>query len=67
LPIAWENEVDETNCDSVGLIPIKKFKIISKEKVKTCECCGHVEMVEYTRYAVPKGKGHPFVEDRYAY
>ena len=65
--IAWENEVDETNCDSAGKIPLGKFKIIFKEKTETCKCCGHVKVVEHIRYAVPEGKGHPFVEDRYAY
>lgn len=59
-PIVWTNEVDTTNGFSQGKIEEKTWKQfeISPEIRKTCDSCGHSELVSSARYAVPTEEEH---------
>ena len=54
-PSAWVNCVDDTNCDSSGLIPfnllVERFRI-SEARTETCNL-GHVHMVEPEVFRIP--------------
>jgi hypothetical protein len=51
----WQNEVDETNCDSVGIIMAEGWKslCISEKKIETCGHCNHSRTMEPARYRIP--------------
>ena len=54
-PPAVENHVDDTNCDSFGLIygkDLNKFKTRGTTYRK-CDCCGHVGPHEPATYRIP--------------
>jgi hypothetical protein len=53
--VAFSNSVDDTNCDSWGLIPSEKFQelIIKKAVVETCSHCGHTKQLENPLYKIP--------------
>lgn len=56
--IAWRNQVDDTNCDSWGEIPIgllQKHFLVTPEKNETCNL-GHSHIVEHAIYRVPTKK-----------
>lgn len=54
----WHNRVDETNGDSVGIIPLEllneKF-LISAEDTKICNL-GHQHITQHAIYRVPSAK-----------
>lgn len=59
-PAAFNNVVDDTNCDSVGEIPLEeldKFKI-AEATTTICTQCTHVHMVEPARFRVPTEAEH---------
>lgn len=49
---AWENHVDDTNCDSYGEIDINEFRL-ADPVVEPCPTCGHVRTIEPVRYRIP--------------
>jgi hypothetical protein len=54
-PAVFTNSVDDTNCDSVGEIPLEAlqpFKI-ADAITETCAHCGHVKQLEPARFRVP--------------
>jgi hypothetical protein len=58
----FENSVDETNCDSVGIIPPFCWLQlqISPEKTEICNL-GHVHIVEYSKYRIPTNEELPML------
>lgn len=52
---AWENSVDDTNGDAVGLIDMEQFVSLTA-KTCMCSCCGNVHVTEQTRYRIPTEK-----------
>jgi hypothetical protein len=54
-PAVFTNVVDETNCDSVGEIPLEelaKFKI-ADAVTETCPHCANVKLIEPEHFRVP--------------
>lgn len=53
--LAWQNAVDQTNCDEWGFIPPSEFAklLISAEKRQTCNL-GHQHVVHHAIYRRPK-------------
>lgn len=51
----WMNRVDDTNGDSVGLIPEEALKdfLIEAAKTETCSHCNHTKVVDDARYRIP--------------
>lgn len=52
---AWHNNVDDTNCDEYGVIPVSVIEVrllLSKAKVETCNL-GHKHVMEPAIYRVP--------------
>jgi hypothetical protein len=55
-PVAWFNPVDDTNCDSWGLVTLIEEK---PRKLKTCPTCNQQEVVEEATFRIPPN-GSPF-------
>ena len=54
--ILWENHVDETNGESVGLIlrnDMDKYFKIQEEKFETCPTCNHTHRTQPNLYRIP--------------
>ena len=51
---AFENHVDETNCDSIGFVTIEDWErfIIEPEETQTCDL-GHIHITKDAVYRVP--------------
>jgi len=49
---AWCNSVDETNCESYGVIRDFSSLLIEPEQVETCNL-GHAHVVKHARYRPP--------------
>ena len=60
--IVWENAVDETNCDDIGIIPPDEWKklLLTPEKFETCNL-GHRHSVAEPTYRVPSKEEHKFM------
>lgn len=52
--VAWNNSVNETNCDGIGYVPMDQF-LIHPDKTETCNM-GHVHVVESAVYRIPTAK-----------
>lgn len=53
--IAWYNPVDETNCESYGLISqreLNKF-LLTEEQQCSCKHCGHKHTAVEATYRIP--------------
>lgn len=52
---AWENHVDETNCDGYGYIPPEEFKkiLIQDNQGETCNL-GHYHVTCVATHRIPK-------------
>src|ERR1700744_2306542 len=53
--VAWENSVDDTNCDAYGLIPDEEFAkvLVEPEVVEYCNL-GHRHVTADAVYRIPK-------------
>jgi hypothetical protein len=53
--IAWSNLVDETNCESYGLISEKEMRkfLVSDATVCSCEHCGNKHNATEAVYRIP--------------
>ncbi len=58
--VAWSNSVDETNCDSYGIVLMSDLNklIISAEKTEVCNL-GHTHITHKAIYRLPKEKELP--------
>lgn len=54
-PAAWTNEVDDTNCDSYGEIPLESLQqfVLEPAQFETCPHCKHSHYTTETVYRVP--------------
>jgi len=53
--LAWQNQVDETNGGSEGMV---KLKLKKKAVFSKCPKCQTVHMKKAEEYYIPKTKGH---------
>ena len=56
----WWHIVDVTNGmdEETGEGMPTDFEILSEEKVETCNCCNHTNVIEEVRYKIPDAVGH---------
>lgn len=52
---AFVNSVDDTNCDSYGIVRPEGWEhfLIEAERTETCSCCNHTKVVALARYRIP--------------
>ena len=50
--IAWQNAIDDTNCDEVGKIHDFSSLLIEQEEVQTCNM-GHQHITKHAKYRIP--------------
>lgn len=63
----FTNQVDDTNCDAYGLIPVEevaKLKIADRV-TETCPCCAHEKVIERERYRVPSREEQKAMQHRW--
>lgn len=54
-PSAWMNMVNDTNCDSYGIIPdniLREHFLLSPEETQTCNL-GHVHITKQEQFRIP--------------
>lgn len=56
--VMFTNSVDDTNCDSYGIILEEGWKslLIEEEKTETCSHCNHTKLVSHARYRKPTAR-----------
>ena len=66
--IVWQNAVDETNCDDVGVIPPDEWKklLVTPEKVEVCNL-GHHHNTAPAVYRVPTEEEHKQMRHHWDY
>lgn len=52
---AWENYIDDTNCEAEGAVDVDVY-MIAEEKLCTCSC-GHTHVSEPAKYRIPSDVG----------
>jgi hypothetical protein len=50
--IVWENNVDDTNCESYGEIDMEQF-LITPQVNQECPTCHHLSIVSQAVYRIP--------------
>ncbi|MBI3632900.1 MAG: hypothetical protein HY226_01260 [Candidatus Vogelbacteria bacterium] len=52
--MVWVNQVDETNCESVGYV---ELEVKTEARLCTCDDCGNKHVKEQMTYKIPQGRG----------